>query len=70
MIKQGDYINGMRVEETIKVNGEMHYLITYFCRKNQKPQSILLPYHKVNTYVSKEQFNDINKNYGGKNVNY
>lgn len=61
-IKTGDYINGRLVEDVIKIGQETHYLVTYFCTKHNKPQSICVPAHKVRTHVSAEVFKGVNKN--------
>ncbi|HAH93683.1 MAG TPA: hypothetical protein DCM01_07550 [Dielma fastidiosa] len=62
-IKEGDYINGRLVEEVAMIGQERHYLITYFCTKHMKPQSIWLPEHKVQKYVSAEAFKGVNNAY-------
>ena len=68
-IKTGDYINGRLVEDVIKIGQETHYLVTYFCTKHNKPQSICVPAHKVRTHVSAEVFKGVNKNVDRKRQN-
>lgn len=55
-IKQGDYVNGCRVEMVEVINKEPHYLIAYFDWGVKKPQSRWLPDHLVTSYVSAENF--------------
>ena len=55
-VKQGDYVNGHKVEKVEVINKEPHYLIAYFDWGAKKPQSRLLPEHLVNSYVSAEGF--------------
>lgn len=55
-IKQGDYVNGYKVEMVEVINKEPHYLIAYFVGGAQKPQSRWLPEHLVSSYVSAEDF--------------
>ena len=56
LIKQGDYVNGYKVEMVEVINKEPHYLIAYFDWGAQKPQSRWLPEHLVNSFVSAEDF--------------
>ena len=56
MIKQGDYVNGYKVEKVEIINKEPHYLIAYFDWGVKKPQSRWLPEHLVSSYVSAEDF--------------
>ncbi|WP_276768073.1 hypothetical protein [Dielma fastidiosa] len=56
LIKQGDYVNGHRVEMVEMVDGEPHYLIAYFDWGANKPQSLSLPEHMVRDYVTAEDF--------------
>lgn len=55
-IKQGDYVNGNKVEEIKEIDGEPHYLIAYFDWGAKKPQSRWLPDHLITCYVSAEDF--------------
>ena len=61
LIKQGDYVNGHRVEMVEMVDGEPHYLIAYFDWGVNKPQSLSLPEHMVRDYVSAEDFEKVRK---------
>lgn len=59
--KQGDYINGHRVEMVETMNGEPHYLIAYFDWGANKPQSLWLPEHLVTSYVLAEDFERVQR---------
>ena len=61
LIKQGDYVNGHRVERVEVINKEPHYLIAYFDWGVNKPQSLSLPDHLVRDYVSAEDFEKVRK---------
>lgn len=60
-IKQGDYVNGHRVEMVEIMNGEPHHLIAYFDWGANKPQSLWLPEHLVTSVVSAEDFEKIKR---------
>lgn len=58
-INIGDYING-RVVEKIETDGNRtYYLVTYFCNKLNKPQSIKIESKDINAFVKKEDFEKI-----------
>lgn len=59
-IKQGDYVNGHRVEMVEIMNGEPHHLIAYFDWEANKPQSRWLPEHLVTDVVTAEDFDKVN----------
>lgn len=59
-IKQGDYVNGHKVEMVETMNGEPHYLIAYFDWGVQKPQSRWLPEHLVTSVVLANDFERVN----------
>lgn len=60
-IKVGDYINGRIVEKIEKQGNTTYYLITYFCGKVNKPQSIKLEGKDIQTIVKKEDFNKLQR---------
>lgn len=55
-MKVGDYINGRRIEEVIRLHNEPYYLVTYFDWKSKKPQSRYIPESTVSSFVSAEEF--------------
>lgn len=67
-IKEGDYINGYRVEQVLRNSKPKRYLVTYFCQFYQKPQSKRLTDDDVVTYMSKGDFNKLCKKCGGADV--
>lgn len=64
-IKEGDYINGYKVERVLNNSKPKRYLVTYFCPMYQKPQSKQLTDDDVVTYMSKGDFNKMCKKSGG-----
>ncbi|WP_146211909.1 hypothetical protein [Dielma fastidiosa] len=58
-IKQGDYVNGSKVEDIKEIDSEPHYLVAYFDWGAKKPQSRWLPEHLVTSYVSAEDFEKV-----------
>lgn len=60
-IKEGDYINGYKVERVLNNSKPKRYLVTYFCPFCQKPQSKQLTDDDVVTYMSKVDFNKMCK---------
>ena len=63
-IKEGDYINGYKVEQVLRRSNPISYLVTYFCPFYQKPQSKQLTDDDVVTYMSKGDFNKMCKKCG------
>lgn len=63
MIKQGDYVNGQKVEMVEIVDGEPHYLIAYFDWGANKQQSLSLPEHMVRDHVTAECFESIKRTF-------
>lgn len=61
-IEVGDYINGHIVEKIEKEGTKVHYLVTYFCGKVNKPQSIKLEYRDIKSVAKKEDFEKITYN--------
>lgn len=61
-IEVGDYINGHIVEKIEKEGTKILYLVTYFCGKNNKPQSIKLEYRDIKSVAKKEDFEKITYN--------
>ena len=64
-IKEGDYINGYKVELVLRRSNPISYLVTYFCPFYQKPQSEQLTDDDVVAYMSKGDFNKMCKKSGG-----
>lgn len=60
-IKQGDYVNGSKVEDIKEIDGEPHYLIAYFDWEAQKPQSRWVPEHLVMCHVFSECFRKVQR---------
>lgn len=60
-IKKGDYINGRSVEDVVWIDNKKYYLITYFDRKINKPQSKWLQESEVENFVPLEDFLPLRK---------
>lgn len=58
-IKEGDYINGYKVEQVLNNGKVKRYLVTYFCPMYRKPHSKQLTDADIETYMSKGDFNKL-----------